>query len=80
MTYTPVQTTWTLQQRLKFARVGAGLDQQQLADSVGTSRASVSGYERGVAEPSASVFVRWANVTGVTLDWLAEGVSVDNCG
>lgn len=76
----PVQTTWSLAQRLKFARVGAGLDQAVLADKVGAARASISNYERGVAEPSASVFVRWANATGVTLDWLAEGVSADNCG
>ena len=74
MTNTPQMTSWTLAQRLKFARVGAGFDQQEIADRVGASRPSVSGYERGLTEPSASVFVRWANATGVTLDWLAEGV------
>lgn len=77
MTNTPQVNGWTLAQRLKFARAGAGLDQQQIAEAVGASRPSVSGYERGLTEPSASVFVRWANATGVTLDWLAEGVETE---
>lgn len=74
MNDSPAVKNWNLAQRLKFARIGAGLDQGELASRVGTARSSVSNYERGLAEPSASIFVRWANETGVTLDWLAEGI------
>lgn len=78
MNQATLSKSWTLSQRLKFARVGAGLDQAELGARVGAARASISNYERGLADPPASVFVRWAGATGVTLDWLAEGVAAND--
>ncbi len=66
--------TWTLVDRLKKSRLLAGLEQGQIADALGIARNTVSNWENGRSEPSASAFVRWARVTGVSLDWLAEGV------
>ncbi|MFJ3394015.1 helix-turn-helix domain-containing protein [Leifsonia aquatica] len=67
--------TWTLADRLKKARLLSGLDQATLADRLGIARNSISNYETGRSEPNASTFVRWASATGVSLEWLAEGVN-----
>jgi transcriptional regulator with XRE-family HTH domain len=66
--------TWTLADRLRRARLLAGLEQAELAQKVGASRASISNYETGKAQPTATVFVLWAEATGQTLEWLAEGI------
>ena len=70
--------TWTLVERLRKSRMLADLDQDQIASAIGVARNTVSNWERGRSEPSASAFVRWARVTGVTLEWLAEGVPVNH--
>lgn len=67
--------TWTLVDRLRKSRLLADLDQGQLAEAIGVSRNTVSNWETGRSEPSATFFIRWAQATGVTLDWLAEGVN-----
>lgn len=67
----------SLASRLKVARVGAGLDQRELAKMVGVSRGSISNWERGEAQPSLGNAVAVAQATGVTLEWLAEGVGVN---
>lgn len=59
-----------------MSRVGAGLDQQTMADALGVNRATVSMWETGRTEPSASKFVRWAELVGQPLDWLAQGFKV----
>lgn len=66
--------TWTLSERLKRSRLLAGLDQKDIAERLGVNRSTVSFWESGHTEPSASNFVRWAAVTGQPLEWLAEGV------
>lgn len=66
---------WTLVDRLKKSRILADLDQTQIANALGIARNTVSNWETGRSEPSASAFVRWARVTGVSLEWLAEGIA-----
>ncbi|WP_230101281.1 helix-turn-helix transcriptional regulator, partial [Microbacterium sp. Bi98] len=67
--------TWTLEVRLRKSRIMADLEQAQIAEAIGVSRNTVSNWETGRSEPSATFFVRWAQATGVTLDWLAEGLN-----
>ena len=64
-----------LAKRLRAARIIADLDQAGIAERIGVSRQTVSNWERGLAEPGATYFVRWAKETGQPLEWLAEGVS-----
>ena len=52
----------------------AGLEQAELAAKVGSSRTTISNYETGRSEPTATVFVLIAEATGASLDWLALGV------
>ncbi|WP_086462106.1 helix-turn-helix transcriptional regulator [Agreia sp. VKM Ac-1783] len=73
MTITESRTT--IHGRLRAARLMAGLEQGDLADALGVSRGSVSNYETGKSEPVASVFVNWARLTEVSLDWLAGGLN-----
>lgn len=67
----------SLARRIKVARVGADLDQVTLAERVGVSRQTISHWERGGAEPGLTAAVRLALATGVSLDWLAEGVETE---
>ncbi|MGK9146655.1 helix-turn-helix domain-containing protein [Plantibacter flavus] len=67
--------TYTLAVRLRKSRILANLEQAELAEMLGISRGSVSNYETGKSEPIASMFVRWAQLTDVPLEWLAEGVN-----
>lgn len=57
--------------RMKAARLLRGLEQQDVADALGVARTTVSAWERGVSEPSATNFARWAVVTGQPMEWLA---------
>lgn len=60
--------------RLLASRALAGMDQQQIADAIGVSRTTVSGWERGKFEPTFSTMVKLARLTGQPLEWFAEAV------
>jgi transcriptional regulator with XRE-family HTH domain len=64
----------SLAKRMRLSRQMADLDQQQMADRLGVARTTVSTWERGETEPSATNFVGWAQITQQPLEWLAEGV------
>lgn len=66
--------TWTLSERLRRSRLLAGLEQKDVAAALGVNRATVSLWETGKSEPSATNFVLWAQATGQPIEWLAEGV------
>lgn len=51
----------------------AGIDQAPLADALGMSRNTISNYETGKTDVPAWVMVRYAEATGVSLEWLAYG-------
>src|SRR5690242_8030414 len=67
-------TALSLPKRLRAARLLADMEQADIAKALGVARQTVSAWESGRTEPSASLFVRWAHVTGQPLEWLAEGV------
>lgn len=56
--------------RIKEAREKNGIKQQQLADMLGISFATLSGYECGKHDPKSDTLVRIAQICGVTVDWL----------
>lgn len=64
---------WTVSDRLRKAREFAHLDQAELAERIGISRATVSNYERGVGAPRRPILRLWAEETGVPLEWLQQG-------
>jgi transcriptional regulator with XRE-family HTH domain len=58
--------------RLRRARVEAGLTQEELAIRVGASVFSIGKYERGERSPRGPMLRRIAKVTGKTTAWFFE--------
>lgn len=70
---TTVAPAWTLSDRLRKAREFAGLQQSELANTLGISRNSVSSYEGARSTPRRPVLRTWADVCGVSYEWLTGG-------
>ncbi|MGO2658418.1 MAG: helix-turn-helix transcriptional regulator [Mycetocola reblochoni] len=70
----PRTITLGLRVLLRESRLAAGLEQAQMAEIIGVSRGTISGWERGKAEPTLTYALRWADACGVTIEWLASGV------
>lgn len=56
--------------RLKAARAGLDLSQQELAERVGVSRQTISAIEKGDYNPTINLCVAICKVLGKTLDEL----------
>jgi transcriptional regulator with XRE-family HTH domain len=71
-----------LTDRLKEARKGLGLTQEEFAAVVGANRVTVSDYERGANAPPISTLERIAAVTGKPVAWffLSDGESLQSAG
>ncbi|MFD2675003.1 helix-turn-helix domain-containing protein [Gulosibacter bifidus] len=63
----------TLRTRLRVAREFAELEQGELAERAGISRATISNAERGLAKPNRATLAMWAFACGVDADWLRTG-------
>lgn len=57
------------QDRLRRARIEAGLTQEELAIRIGASVFSIGKYERGERSPRGPMLRRIADVTGKTTAW-----------
>lgn len=53
---------------LKAARVNAGLTQIQVANRVGTTKNTISNYERGITIPDMEMGMKLAEVYGCTVN------------
>lgn len=62
--------TWSLADRLRKAREDAKLEQHELAQIAGISRATISAAENGHRVPSRASLAMWAMATGVSRAWL----------
>lgn len=60
--------------RLTELREKRNLKRQEVADSIGVSRASLEYYEKGKRKPDIEVALRLADYYGVTCDYLIRGV------
>ncbi len=60
----------TLAERLKELRMEKGIGQNRLAKELGLSNASISYWENGKQEPSASAIFKLANFFEVSADYL----------
>lgn len=70
--------SWTLADRLRKSREAAGLEQNELAEVAGLSRATISAAENGHRAPSRATVAMWAMATGVSRSWLTDGVDSDS--
>ncbi|WP_308188462.1 helix-turn-helix domain-containing protein [Agromyces humatus] len=64
---------WTIADRLRKARESAGLEQTELAAAAGISRATISTAECGRSVPHRSTVRAWAQVCGVSREWVESG-------
>ena len=55
--------------RLRDARRGFGLKQEQVAEAIRTHPVTISKYERGVQNPSTDLLGAMARLYQVSLDW-----------
>lgn len=58
--------------RLKAARAGKDLSQQELADFVGVSRQTISAIEKGNYNPTINLCIRICQALDKTLDDLSK--------
>jgi transcriptional regulator with XRE-family HTH domain len=65
--------TWTLGDRLAKAREHAGLSIEEMADVLVRDRSTIGRYENDRNRPPRRVLRRWAEVTGVPLEWIVGG-------
>lgn len=56
--------------RIREARIAANLTQQQLADMLNISYATLSGYETGAHDPKSNMLAKIADICKVTVDYL----------
>ncbi|MDR1019112.1 MAG: helix-turn-helix domain-containing protein [Synergistaceae bacterium] len=59
--------------RIKRYRTSHSFTQQQLADSIGTSRGYLAEIERGVKEPSFNFLRKLLETTGLSSEWVLRG-------
>lgn len=62
----------SLGERIKQARIAAGLTQQQLGDAISVNKSTIAGYERDGREPDALKLIAIAKVLNVTGDYLLD--------
>lgn len=64
---------WTLGDRMGKALSFADVSVQDMADYLGLSRNSLSGYINDRLRPKRQTVLLWAMRTGVSLEWLETG-------
>lgn len=60
----------TLGMRLREAREKRGFSQEGAAEALGTTRVTLSGWERDAQDPSTRKLAQMARLYGVSVDWL----------
>jgi transcriptional regulator with XRE-family HTH domain len=74
MTRTPVaELEWRLCDRMRRSLDYAGIGVQEMADYLLRSRNAVGNWLSGRTAPSERVLRRWAELTGVSYEWLDQG-------
>jgi transcriptional regulator with XRE-family HTH domain len=53
--------------RLRIARIRAGLEQDEMAEVLGVSTSTVSNWEHGRTKPKLAFIAAWAQITGYNL-------------
>lgn len=64
-------------ERIKQARLAAGLSLRELAERVGVSAMAISKYENGQMSPSSEVLIRLGNAVGVKIGYFTRPLQVE---
>lgn len=60
--------------QIKAAREAAQITQEELAEAVGCTAKHIGAIERGIKTPRLDTFILIANTTGVSADYLLQGL------
>lgn len=63
-------------ERIKVARINAGLSQQKLADQLSLTKMAVSKYETGLVIPNSGVLIKLADLLDVGVDFFFRSATV----
>ena len=63
----------TIEDRIKWLRKDKNMTQQEFADRIGTPRANIAGYERGIRTPSEAMISLICSKFAVNETWLRTG-------
>lgn len=63
----------TIEDRIKWLRKDKNMTQQEFADRIGTPRANIAGYERGIRTPSEAMISLICSKFAVNEAWLRTG-------
>ena len=63
----------TIEDRIKWLRKDKNMTQQEFADRIGTPRANIAGYERGIRTPSEAMISLICSKFAVNESWLRSG-------
>lgn len=64
---------WDLADRLRKSLRVAGIGVQEIAESLGVSRNTVSNWLNGRTAPGRDQLIVWCAYTGAPLQWLEQG-------
>lgn len=64
---------WTLGDRLRKARALTGLGVEEFSELALVSKKTINNYEADRVTPRPLALARWAQVTGVSEEWLKTG-------
>ena len=65
-----------MENKFKEARIKAGLKTNEAAEKLGVSQPTLSGWERGVKNPTLDNLILMSNLYGVSIDYLLDRVSI----
>lgn len=65
-------------QRLRLARLGAGMSQTKIGDAAGVTFQQVQKYEKGANRLSASRLVEFSRVLGVSVSYFFEEIEAND--
>lgn len=71
---------WSIGDRMRKARIHAGMTTDDMAADIGRTRRTISNYESGSTEAPLLVLRQYALRTGVPLDWIVRGWDSDDDG
>lgn len=69
----PLKPQTEFGERLIQARERLGMDRAAFANALSLSKSTLANWERGATEPPLSKLTEFAEVLGVSLDWLISG-------
>lgn len=67
-----------MKNKLKIARITAGLSQDELAKRIGASRPAISNIETGKSKPSGEMMLNISKVIGVPVEEIFFTTSVNH--